>query len=868
MGTGGFPLSFYPVFADYAQKVGADNAVASMASEIPAHRLESYRKQFEADLAKIENGGVKIIAANRDPWYAGPQEDNIFWPALTGRFKADHWDGSRIASVDSASSTVVAHTPRPKDPPWKTRGLVVGYVQSGKTTNFTAVIAKLADVDYKLVIVLSGIHNGLRQQTQLRLDQDLCDLKPSNWVRMTTGTSDFGKPPHTLSSVMGKNKVVLTVAKKNPAILRKLIKWLSTPTALKALESAPVLVIDDEADQASVATAQTNPLIRKMLGLMPKSTYIGYTATPFANVFIDPANSEDLYPKSFILNLPRPAGYFGPEKIFGRDWLDGDESEDQKGPDGAPPDGYDMVRTVPADDVSLLRPIGKEAAEDFAPTMTTELKDAVHWFWLATAARRAREDTDHSTMLIHTSLKVSVHESYRQPLEEMRDKALVDLLAESPKALDRWRTQWEKETNCVPSDDFGRSQNSFDEILAHLPEVVSASRVILDNAKSPDRLNYSDPSVVAIAVGGNTLSRGLTLEGLVVSFFVRAARAYDTLLQMGRWFGYRTGYEDLPRIWTTAELASAFRHLATVEHEMRDDIDRYQRENLTPEQVAVRIRTHPSLMITAKMGAARRAFVSFEGRRLQTRYFFTDDDQWLASNRNAADALISEARVSSEPLKIPTGTLIRNVSVSLVKEFVTAYKVHPDSPDLDTQMLIRYIDKCVVEDDPSLEKWSVALVDGDMEATVDIGGLSVTPVRRARLNDDNDQRADIKTLMSKQDRVLDLGMNVSEARAMSEDALVDARNDDPVAHDRGLLVIYAIDKISPPNEAKPGKPIPARPPRVALAAKDTVIGIGLVFPGDRTGKKTVEATHLAVDLTDVESDDVDEAMALDTEEAG
>ncbi|WP_285599622.1 Z1 domain-containing protein [Kineosporia sp. NBRC 101731] len=829
--------------------------------------LQAFEAQWKADLEKVENGGVKIIAVNREPWYAGPHDDQFFWPALASKFKDEGWDEERINSVDSSSSTVVAHTPNPVSNAWKTRGLVVGYVQSGKTTNFTAVVAKLADVEYRMVIVLSGIHNGLRQQTQLRLNEYLVELNDDNWVTMTSDTSDFVKPTSSFPAMLGKNKVVLAVVKKNVAVLKKLIQWLEKTNARKALETAPVLVIDDEADQASVATGRINPLIRRLLELMPRSTYIGYTATPFANVFIDPSDDQDLYPRSFILNLPRPVGYFGPEKIFGRDTFDVDE-EEVSGPDGAPPDGYDMVRHVPETDVPLLRPGGRESAEDFVPTMTTELKDAVHWFWLATAARRARKDLGHSTMLIHTSLKIAVHESYRPSLESMRDRAVRNLQDQDPAALDRWRVLWEKESARVPTEDFGRVQNSFEEVLKHLLEVLSATRVILDNFRSADRLDYSDPSVVAIAVGGNTLSRGLTLEGLVVSFFIRAARAYDTLLQMGRWFGYRTGYEDLPRIWTTPELASSFRHLALVEHEMRDDIDRYQRENLTPQEVAVRIRTHPSLLITAKMGAAQPAFVSFEGRRLQTRYFRTDDAHWLEANRNAADTLVNEAMVASEPEKLATATLLRDVPVSLIKAFLNSYQVHGDSPDLDHKMLLRYINARLIDAQPSLEKWSVALVDGDAKELVPIGGLQVSPVQRARLNDDDPERADIKTLMSKQDRVLDLGKSTGEARAMSEDKLVEARNADPVHRDRGLLVLYAIDKVSAPSkDEKPKKP-GGRPTRAPLDALDTVIGLGIVFPGDRTAKKKVQATHVAVDLTDVESDDVDAAMDMDTEEAG
>lgn len=389
----------YGVFAEHARKYGLDHAMDSFQS-LPADQVASFRDQFEGDLARVEEGGPPIITAGRDDWYSGPSIHDVFWPALEKRFEAEEWPRPRINDVHAASNTVVGHTPRPSRSGWDAKGLVVGYVQSGKTTNFISVMAKMADVEYRMIIVLSGIHNGLRRQTQERIDESLSDLHPDKFFKLTDDKRDFLTPTQTAAAVLSSNKVAVAVAKKNQAVLLKIIDWLDKPAGRRALQSAAVLIIDDEADQASVATKTINPLIRRILSLMPKSTYIGYTATPFANVFIDPADN-DLYPKSFILNLPRPKGYFGPEKIFGRDGVEGEDSDGEDGP----ADGYDMVRHVPEKDVTLLRPGSREPADEFMPKMTKELKDAVHWFWLATAVRRARADFGHSTMLIHTSVK-------------------------------------------------------------------------------------------------------------------------------------------------------------------------------------------------------------------------------------------------------------------------------------------------------------------------------------------------------------------------------------------------------------------------------------------------------------------------------
>ena len=861
-------MSMYPMFAHYARSFGIEAAIERMSGASLDTSIPEFARRFKDDQSRIEEGSRRgvIEPAGWRGWYPGPLDDDVHWNSLKERFESDGWDEGRVGDVDTASNVVVAHTPRPDQATWNAKGLVVGYVQSGKTTNFLAVAAKLADVNYKLIIVLGGIHNGLRSQTQQRLDSYLRERHPDKWLTLTTAEEDFKKLSFD-SGFLAQNqqKVALAVVKKNAAVLKKLIQWVDTPSGRKAMHEMPVLVIDDEADQASVATGRINPLIRKLLGLFPKCTYVGYTATPFANVFIDPENTTDLYPNSFILNLPRPTGYFGPEMIFGRDGTGAEEWQD-----GIPPDGYDMVRLVPEDDVSLLRPGARDDADTFVPAMTDDLVAAVRWFWLSTAARRARGDHGHSTMLIHTSVKIAVHESFKAPLDRLRREAIDDLLRDPRGAS--WRRQWDHETARVPQTTFGRSATEFVDVLHHLPAVLEQSRVVLDNYRSSDRLVYPDPPadpVVAIAVGGNTLSRGLTLEGLVVSFFVRAAQAYDTLLQMGRWFGYRPGYEDLPRIWTTPNLASAFRHLALVEHEMRDDIDRYQRENLTPEDVAVRVRTHPSLRITAKMGAAQSAYVSYAGRRMQTRYFLTDDALWLRSNHGAGETLIVDAlRAGVLDATAKGALLVRDVPVNVVQEFLRNYHVHEDSPDLDPDMMRLYIEQQLIGSRPALQKWSVAVVNGECDP-VSFGGQSVKPVKRARLNDKRTDRADIKTLMSKEDRVLDLGIGTVEARRLSEAALVERRNDDPVHADRGLVVLYVIDRMSAPDQPDQRGPL-AEPARLPLNAGRDVIGFGIVFPGAPASRK-VDATKVAVNLAglEVERDDegINEALDVDTEGA-
>ncbi|GAA3386754.1 Z1 domain-containing protein [Cryptosporangium minutisporangium] len=854
--------ALFETFLDVVYRRGRDLA-ADRFRQMHPEAADAVIAEYDRRITQVKNGyPPKILAApgrRDDGWYAGPQPNDAFWPPFKKFLLHDKaWPESRVDELNEVSSKIIGFGDNPAEPRFTTKGLVVGHVQSGKTTNFTAVVGKAADVGFRVVIILSGIHNGLRMQTQQRLKRELFDLNQGGWIEMTDVERDFQRPTQKAVSLLQPNgqKVAVFVVKKWHTVLTKLITWLKA--ARPVLANIPALIVDDEADQASVDTKQINPKILELLSLFPRATYLGYTATPFANVLIDP-NADDLYPESFIVSLPRQQGYFGAESIFGRDAAEGEAR-------GAELDGYDMVRIIGDDEVPSLRPATRAAAVGFAPDLTDSLRDAVRYFWLATAVRRLRRDSGHSTMLVHTSMTTAVHEAFRPVLEGFRSRVLTGLTAFDQTLLDSLAKQWQDEQGRVPLG--GYPHVDFDTLLPVLRQVVQDTTIVLDNCRSKDRLNYSGPPVTAIAVGGNTLSRGLTLEGLVASFFVRSASTYDTLLQMGRWFGYRPGYEDLPRIWMTQRLRSWFRHLAVVEHEIRLDIERYEEQDLSPRDVGVRIRTHPVLNVTAKMGAARIAYASYGGRRVQTRYFREHDEKWLYENLQAGRDLVQAAINDGAAVEVAGGeVLLREVDVEHVLAFLKSYHVHEDSPDLNDALITKYIRKENRQSDPALLSWSVAVVgsppDTDEKHLVTFAsGVVVGTVNRSKLKDTGGDKADIKTLMSKEHRVIDLDIPPATARRMAEADLMVSRDRDPRHRMQGLLLLYPIAKDSPPDEGN-------EQTRDPLQAVEHVLGMALVFPG--TADDWVpNVSYIAVNPQDQPTDAEDaeeERAALSEDEA-
>jgi hypothetical protein len=329
--------------------------------EVRATYARQAQKYIELTDPRVLRGNSRI-----ESWYTGPDFENAWcWPAFK-KMLARKWPERAIARLDESSTKILAHMSHPAQT-FSTRGLVVGYVQSGKTASYSALISKAADIGYKLFIVLAGTTSSLRRQTQRRLEKDIVELNPGSWDKLTGPDRDFGYHPGVATSMLNPaNRAmrILCVVKKNKTILENLKTFLRNASGA-VLASCPVLVIDDEADNASVNTkaddrTTINRLIIEILQSLPKCAYVGYTATPFANVFIDPTSSEDLFPRDFIFDLPRPEDYFGAEKIFGRDLLWFDE-------EGSSFEGLDVVRRIPADEQALVKPPRASERANFDP---------------------------------------------------------------------------------------------------------------------------------------------------------------------------------------------------------------------------------------------------------------------------------------------------------------------------------------------------------------------------------------------------------------------------------------------------------------------------------------------------------------------
>jgi len=778
---------------------------------------------------------VEIIRRNslvkpRENWYAGPSATDQHWPALEGYLENEkRWDPDAIDSIDRSSSEVVSLLANPTQEQFRCKGLVVGYVQSGKTANMTAVIAKAVDAGYNLIVLLGGVTNKLRAQTQRRLEGDIVERHRHLWQLYTTADDDgdFVRPANGQFTMPVTGRAQLVVMKKETNRLDAFLRTVErTPT--KVLRSLKTLIIDDECDQASVdasnrdnSPTRINEGIRRIIRALPAVSYVGYTATPFANVFINPHEPDDLYPEDFITDLPRPKDYFGAREVFGFDPDDADEDEGASA-------GKDMIRRIPTDEVAKLRPAGSRAQVTFIPEITAELEKALLWFLITCAIRRRRgQVASHMTMLVHTSPNVSQHTRMADAIRAWLTDRAKDLAAATGEYWGRLESVWEDETTRAPLSAQDERALTPRELTPWLGEVLEELEVAVENGISEQRLDYTNGAKTYIVVGGSVLARGLTLEGLSVSFFLRTSQQYDTLLQMGRWFGYRFGYADLPRLWTTGDLALNFRALARIEDEIRQDIAKYREiKGATPLDLAVRVRQVPGLAITskAKMRHAYRTSISFEGKHVQTIRFDHLKEHIVSDNWMAAERLVNEARtkgVYEEERRFFAG-----VPLATVRRFLREYVICDQHMDLRKDMLLDYLDKAT--DD--LASWNVAVVrtESGQPSKRPLGFLGSVPTNRRSKLAESDEYADIKALMSKRDILIDAEKTDTSKGA----SWADLKLRRPAVP---LLLLYPIEAESKPAPRNPSRT--GQPMRVALDAVGDLMGIGIVFPGslDRSG---------------------------------
>lgn len=790
--------------------------------------LSEAAKIVVSTLQKVEIIRRNSLTKTREEWYSGPAVTDQHWPALQGFLENEkHWDSDTIGSIDESSSEIVSLLANPAGNQFRCKGLVLGYVQSGKTANMTAVIAKSVDAGYNLIVLLGGVTNKLRAQTQRRLESDIVERHRPLWQLYTTpeDSGDFARPANGQFTMPVPGRAQLIVMKKESSRLEAFRKTVArTPAAV--LRSLKTLIIDDECDQASVdasplenSPTRINEAIRKIIRALPAVSYVGYTATPFANVFINPHESDDLYPEDFITDLPRPKDYFGALEVFGFDPDNADEEEGESA-------GKDMIRRIPTDEVVKLRPSGAKSQVTFFPEITAELEKALLWFLITCSVRRRRgHASSHMTMLLHTSPNVKQHERMADAIRVWLEDGKAELLSASGEFWNRLVDVWTSETERVPLTGKGEQSLTPSDLLPWLKEVFELLEVAIENGVSIERLDYTEDAKTYIVVGGSVLARGLTLEGLSVSFFLRTSQQYDTLLQMGRWFGYRHGYADLPRLWTTADLALNFRALARIEDEIRQEISLYRKLNATPLDLAVKVRQIPGLAITskAKMRHAYRTSISFEGKHVQTIRFDHLRASTVSDNWTAAGNLVDEANATGK--FDADKRLFVDVPLSAARKFLREFWICDRHMDLKRDMVLNYLERAA----HGLEKWNIAVIapEKGRPSARPLGFLGTVPTNRRSKLAESDEYADIKALMSKRDILVDAGDAKADG-SWSELKLL--RPAVP------LLLLYPIESESEPSPRK-GPSRSGAPSRAALNAVGDLMGIGIVFPGslDRSG---------------------------------
>lgn len=555
--------------------------------------------------------------------------DFFFWTRYKKYLEEiKHWNPRVTTALGKVSDEILDLCGDPAEDHFAIKGLVLGDVQSGKTANYTAICNKAADTGYRIIIILAGLQENLRKQTQERLDAECTGRKSEYYldpkvaqkrknlpvgvgrygidkkiVAFTSVTKDFNSVilRNNNLGIENVNCPVILVVKKNKSILNNLITWLydnNTQNTAGQIE-LPLMLIDDEADNASVNTkdpdsqpAAINDCIRRLLMLFSKTTYLGITATPFANIFINNDNDQDLFPADFIYALSAPTNYIGADRIFG------DDSDFSK-----------VLEEINIEELEYYFP-AKHKKNYSVIGLPKDLYEATYYFLLVNAIRDYRGDiSTHRSMMVHISLYTDVQNQIADLLNlwleqiksDLRNYAQLSLSKnEKIKNIHALHTVWNKHKL---TDITGINWN--DIIKNYLYRAVAPIDIRAVNmntgAASLDYFNHKNDGLRVIAVGGNSLSRGLTLEGLCVTYFHRNTKMYDTLLQMGRWFGYRPNYEDIIKIWISQEAIDWYSQITRATDELKIEINKMKNEHQTPREFGLKVRQDPgSLIVTAR----------------------------------------------------------------------------------------------------------------------------------------------------------------------------------------------------------------------------------------------------------------------------
>lgn len=685
------------------------------------------------------------------------------------------WSLKAINDINDSTDEIMNYIANPKSSVAVERtGLVFGYVQSGKTAHYIGLINKAIDSGYRIIIVLTGVHNSLRSQTQSRIDEEVLGYETS-----LENIGDNDEEKNAIGVGIGKNNAVsefvqsittrdekgdvnaktegvtmvpplIIVTKKNASVLRRIKNFFEKCPYAEISEKGkkyipskyPALIIDDEADQASINTKASyddngmiledynpttiNGLVRELLQKFSIRSYIGYTATPFANIFIPPhiesgKFGKDLYPKDFIVRAPRSELYIGAREFFGL-----------KSGENTPSMPLREKITKGANYLGE----GTKADDEVGP-IPDELKRAVKYFLISTAVRNCRGQINKpNTMLVHIVRFVGQQNKIKKLLKEYYDEEIANYIQYGDKSIEaEFKAIWDEDYCLVKSklsESFskymkGCSDVTWNEIWEEIHRLVDKKEITLYsvNGKSTDSLMYKSHEgkpYNVIVVGGDKLSRGLTLEGLTISYFTRGSNTYDTLMQMGRWFGYRPGYLDLCRLFTTQDLMERFEHISMATEDLASQFDfMNEAAQKTPLEFGLRVATHPEMSITSpnKLRTGQELKRDFSAKLSQTRVFDNDPVQFDYNFETVETLLynIAPYRITAEQYekthkgrKQPGSHYFwENVPSHDIITFFEQYETSKTATRSNSKYMADYVRK--LNEVGGLNKWTVCLIN-------------------------------------------------------------------------------------------------------------------------------------------------------------
>jgi len=851
----------------------------------------------EAEKFEEKSSSSMVEGAKQNNDTEVPSEYNSSWQSYKKRLAENGIDDASIVNIEKECSSILKKLDSDTENKESIKGLVVGNVQSGKTANMAGLMAMASDNGWNMFIVLSGLVENLRVQTQERLINDLSNRTSNiHWISLSNVQKNCdpgNRAKNMIFDSLNKKIAHLYVCLKNKNRLENLLQWLHDD--LNIYNKMKILVIDDEADQGSINTAsnkkeeERKTINRLIVNLVENKSYKGenlrknakamnyvsYTATPYAN-FLNETGRESLYPKDFIRTLSTSNRYFGPKEIFGVEETDHN--------------GLDIIRNINEKDALTIAKIHN--SEEVS--MPQSLLNSICWFLSSVASLRVHGYKKPLTMLVHTSHLKSNHKAFYNLIK--------DWIEQTPnrEILKKCRMIWESERKKFTINDlkdgypdYGAFETvmkpqSFDEIEPAIASLISEVTNIpineeqdfefqkhihlcVDNSDhngiSDDnmylRLSYPnkeknkelDTATAFIVVGGTTLSRGLTIQGLLSTYFVRGGTQADTLMQMGRWFGYRLGYELYPRIWMENETRLKFDFLSTLEHEMRVNLKSYDLDSASPEDIAPKIKNTPGvswLRVTARnrMQSAETIDFDYSGSSNQT-ILFNNDEEELKSNFINTEKFIEQfkGRIIEEKNKL----IIKEVDFELINSLFKDLRYPSSSRLFNDVELPKFVEWVETQSfDKKLDKWNV-IVSGvstkNANRTWTIGdtGYSVGMVTRSgKPGYVNKDLINIGVLRSPSDLVADIDISElsSESRKIAKEDTLSIKNKKlwMIRNEAGLgktpqLIIYPIDRNSTkPNPRKDAqKNITAE--REDLKAKFDLIGIAITLPSTEETKE-------------------------------